>query len=485
MNSTMNSNLKIIDKLLKKLNNSIDIKTHDFLSFQKIKSCLIYIEEICNTEMINQQIIYPVMKYELEENCAPEIFAQKNAISISDSIIISDIDEAVTYILKGYCGMVFENSKNILLLNVQNFQSRTISEPPTSTVLKGPREGFTESVQTNLMLLRKRLINPNFTIEEICVGKYSKTRVCVCYINGIADANLVKKVKDKISQINIDGVIDSYYIQNFIEDKGHSLFKQVGNTEKPDIAVAKMLEGRIVITINGSPVALTLPFIFLEDLQSANDYYYSRKMRVAFLRYLRLIGVIIAIFLPGIYVAIQNYHYKLVPLNSLITILNSTQGIPFSPLVEILFITILFEILYEASLRMPRYIGLGLSVVGALILGETAVNAGLVSPPAVMIVALTGVVLYTVPDQEAQMSMLRLIAILVGGVLGLYGIVICAIFILIFLCSLDSFGVSYLAPFAPLIRNDLQDATKKEELKNMKYRPESIPHKNDRRIGKQ
>lgn len=475
---------KIVKLIKDKLNNASDIKAHNFISFNKTNTTLMYIEEICNVEIMNQQIVYPLMKFNNENNENSVIYAKDKVIAISDSIICDDINEITQYLLKGYCALIFNQIKSVLLLNVQNFQSRAIAEPPTSAVLKGPREGFTESLQTNLMLLRKRLINPDFSIDELFVGKYSNTRICVCYVKGIAKKELVEQIKKKISEISIDGVIDSYYIQSFLEKKSYSLFKQVGSTEKPDIAVAKMLEGRIVIAVNGSPVVLTLPFIFLEDIQSSNDYYFSRRLRVRFLRYLRIFGVIIAIFLPGIYVAIQNYHYKVIPLNFLTTILNSTQGIPFTPLVEILFITLLFEILYEASLRMPRYIGLGLSVVGALILGETAVSAGLVSPPAVMIVALTGVILYTVPDQEAQMSMLRLVFIIVGGVLGLYGIVVCAVMILIHLSSLESFGVSYLAPFAPYIQNDLQDGLSKVELKQMKKRPESIPHENDTRIGK-
>lgn len=411
-------------------------------------------------------------------------YAIENAVIVGQAEAVEDEPELAQKLLNGFFAVYFENSTRVLLVDVKNFQSRAIEEPPTSAVLKGPREGFNESINTNIMLLRKRVKSQDLVVKQMPVGKYSQTQVAIVYVSSIASSEVVQKVENNIKKIDIDGIIDSYYVQKALEAREYSLFKQVGSSEKPDVVVAKILEGRVAIVVDGTPIVLTVPFLLLEDIQSSNDYYFTRSPRVAFLRYLRAFGVLVSIFLPGFYVALQVYHYKVVPLKFLVTIANSSQGIPFTPLMEVLFIIILFEGLTEASLRMPRYLGLALSIVGALILGETAVNAGLVSPPAVMIVALTGVLIYTVPDQQAQLSVLRFVFTLVGGTLGLYGMVVFSVFLVGYLCNFDSYSTPYLAPIAPNIPEDKKDAFNRINLSDMKTRPKSIPNKNNKRMGK-
>ncbi|MBQ8761963.1 MAG: spore germination protein, partial [Clostridia bacterium] len=255
-----------------------------------------------------------------------------------------------------------------------------------------------------------------------------------------------------------------------------------GISEKPDIVTAKLLEGRIAIVVDGSPMVLTVPFCLLEDLQNSNDYYITSG-RATVLRFLRIIGLVFAILLPGVYVALMVYHYNIIPLKFLISIANSIQGIPLPPFLEVLFIIFLFEMLYEASLRMPRYMGLALSVVGALILGDTAVKAGLVSPPAVMIVALTGVMSYTVPEQAQQISFLRLIFTIVGGIFGLFGIILASMFLVAYLANMDSYNTPYLSPFAPFNLKDQKDGILKMPAPAQRLRPKSIPNTNIKRQG--
>ena len=293
------------------------------------------------------------------------------------------------------------------------------------------------------------------------------------YLQEIADKNVVKEIERRISQIDIDGVVDSYYISAYLQSKPNSMFKQVGDTEKPDILVGKMLEGRVGVVVDGSPIVLTLPFILIEDLQESDDYY-SQPVKVTFLRILRLIGVVLAVLLPGTYVAIQLYHYKILPTEFLITIMDTTQGIPFTPFTEVMFIVLLFEILYEANLHMPQYMGMALSIVGALILGETAVNAGLVSPPAVMIVALSGLTFYVVPNQASQFSLLRILYVFVGATLGLFGILAFSVWVVSYLSSFDSYESAYLSPSAPYIKGDMKDFLIKAPLEQMKTRPKGI-----------
>ena len=354
---------------------------------------------------------------------------------------------------------------------------RNVTEPPTSAVLQGPKEKFVESADDNLGLIKKKLLTSNLKVVNLIIGKYTKTKVSVMYLKEIANADIVKEITSKLKQIDIDGIIDSYYLVEFLEERPNSIFKQVGQTEKPDVLVSKLLEGRVAILCDGSPIVLTLPFLLIEDLHSPDDYY-QKSFRVSFVRIVRLVGVFVAVLLPGFYLAIELYHYKIIPLNLLVTLSNATANLPFGPLLEMLFIIILFEILYEANSRMPRSLGNALSIVGALILGDTAVKAGLISPPAVMIVALSGITIYTVPNQAGQLSLLRLGFTLTGAMLSLYGIVLFGIFLIFYLTNFNSYGAPYLAPFAPNIPSDKKDAVFKANLLSMKKRPLAIQSKN-------
>ena len=285
------------------------------------------------------------------------------------------------------------------------------------------------------------------------------------------------KVCQKIEKISIDGIIDSFYVLSFLQDRPNSLFKQIGNTEKPDVVSAKMLEGKVAIIVDNSPIVLTVPFVIFEELQNSNDYYtnhhYSSLVRV-----IRMLGMLIAIISPGLYLALELYHYNLLPLNFLITIADTAQGLPFTPFLEILFIFLLFQVLYEVSLRLPSYLGLATSIVGALILGDTGVKAGLISPPGVIIVALAKIALYTIPEQASQVSVLQVIFIILGGSLGLGGLVAGMVYFVDYLNTLDSFGTPYLAPYSPRVPEDLEDGVFKSPINDMKTRPKTFKNKN-------
>ena len=369
-----------------------------------------------------------------------------------------------------------------LSFDVKKFNDRSITEPPTSMVIKGPREGFIESLPVNISLIRRRLKSPNLVFNQFTVGKFSQTAVAICYIQGIADKSLVKQLKRKLNDIDIDAIIDSSYITKFIVDNKKSLFKQVGNTEKPDILISKILEGRIGIIVDGSPIVLTLPYLLIEDFQSPSDYYASPYSSTT-ARLIRILSVMLSILLPAFFVSAELFHLQLIPLSFLLTIVNSIQGIPLSPSYEMFFTLMIFEILNEASVRMPRYVGMVVSIVGGLVLGETAVNAGIISPPALMIIALSGICLYTVPELEQTFSFIRLILLIVAGALGGYGLILAFATLLVYITSFESFGTPLCAPFSPLIKRDLKDSLYKDFLKNKPLRPLSLQNKNLRRMN--
>lgn len=472
MKKVFDKNKKNIEYIKQSCNQNKDLVVREFFCGGK-SVAILFLNEEADQEKIEKFIIKPMITFKKKLNSIDEI--SKKIIYSSEIEMQNDLDECVSMVLKGNTLIFLEGSKSVLIGITLSPAQRSVEEPPSSAVIYGPREGFTETIKTNIGLIRKRLPTTALKIEELNIGTYTKNKVMICYLNDVADTHVVEKIKRRLEKIEIDGVIDAHYLISFLEEKKGSIFKQVGKTEKPDIAVAKILEGRVAILVDNSPIVLTLPFVVFEDLQNSDDYY-QRSFRVGIVRFLRVISLFMSILLPGLYVAIQLYHYRIIPLKFLVSIINSSQGIPFTPFLEMIFVIVLFEILFEASLRMPKYIGMALSVVGALVLGDTAVKAGLISSPAVMIIALTGISFYTIPDQTSQISILRLLFTLVGGMVGLFGIIIAGTLFITYLVEFNAYGAPYLAPYAPYIKKDLKDGIFKQESISLDTRPKSIPN---------
>lgn len=476
----MKKNLtKNIEYLKTRLGNSNELIVKE-ISAGGIKCAILYLLGLNDTESLSKFVIQPLSEYKGRIGKLADILT--NIITLSEAEEEKDNNKLVSAILKGKGVLLVDGFDGAVVLAIDSYQERAIAEPPTSTVLKGPRAGFNENLKTNLSIIRKILATPKLKRETLFVGKYTQTQVSVLYINDLVAPEIVDMVTKKISEIEIDGVLDSFYISAYLEDRKNSMFRQVGNSEKPDVIASKLLEGRVAIVVDGSPMVLTVPYIFMEDLQSGDDYY-SNHSRATFVRWIRMLAIFVTLLAPSLYIAVVLHHNKAIPLKFLITIVNSTKGLPLTPFAEILFVLLLFEILYEASVRMPKYLGLALSIVGALILGDTAVKAGLISPPAVMIVAVSGLTIYCVPEQAPQLYLLRMLFTLAGGFLGFYGITALMIFLVLYLCDFDSYNSAYLAPLAPFVENDLKDTLYKTDLCNMKTRPQSIANnkRNSRR----
>lgn len=471
---------KNIDSLKEQFGNSTELIVRE-MTVSGISCAVVFMLGLCDTMALSKFVVTPLLEAKENINSLEDI--SNNILTLAETSNEKEEEKVVSAILKGKGALLVDGFSEAIILAVDKFKERSLEEPPTSTVLKGPRSGFVENLKTNLSVVRKILATPKLRTINLTVGKYTQTAVSIVYIDGVADENVVDNVKRKIEAIDIDGVIDSFYVGQFLEEHKNSMFKQIGNTEKPDVVSAKLLEGRVAILVDGSPLVLTVPFIYLEDIQSGDDYY-SNHSRATFVRWVRLMSIFITILTPALYIAIVLHHYKAIPLKFLITIVNTTKGLPLTPFAEILFVLILFEILYEASLRMPKYLGLALSIVGALILGDTAVKAGLISPPAVMIVAISGLTIYCIPDQAPQLYLLRLLFTLAGAFLGFFGITALLIFIVTYLCDFDSYGSAYLAPLAPFIKKDMKDALYKTDITNMQTRPESIAN-NKKNLNRQ
>lgn len=438
---------------------------------------LLYLESMSDGKLIADNLVKPLLE---ETTSNVSLKTLQRAVSISaETLLIDDYDEMVKKLINGYC-LLFDEKKDgeCMCCDVRLNMGRNISEPPTGGVSKGPREGFVEDAKTNISLLKKRLKHPSFVVNDMTVGRYTQTSVYVCYIGEIADKKIVNRIKSVLSEIDIDGVVDSSYLARFLDTDKSGFFKTVGSTEKPDIAVSKLLEGRVCVVADGSPMVLTLPYIFFEDMQSPEDYYMSSRTATTG-RVLRGFSVGLAVFIPSLYVALQTFNYQILPAKFLITILTSTQSIPFKPFEEMLLVLILFDILREANFRMPQFAGISLSVVGAVVLGDAAVKAGLLGAPAVVIGALSGIGLYAMPDNTLLFSFLRLVFLVVGSLAGLLGLCLVALCLVGYVVSLDSYGSPYAAPYAPDVKNDKQDAINKQPLEKMIKRPESIKNVNE------
>ncbi len=385
--------------------------------------------------------------------------------------------EFVSPVFGGEALLVIQGVGAVFSLNTRFWPTRGVQEPPTDMVIKGSREGFNEDFQTCITLLKRRLKSPNLKFEAMKIGRISQTNVALCYIDKIANSEIISAVRTKLQQIDIDGVVDSSTIASFLRGGQNSIAREVGDTEKPDILASRLLEGRVGVIVDGCPIVLTLPYVFLEDLQAPQDYY-EVPFSGTFSRALRTLALLVSLLSPAIYVASQIFHNQFVPLSFLLRIADSTNGLPLSPPLEMLLCLFVFEILNEASLRMPKYVGMALSVVGALVLGDTAVQAGIISTPTILIVAISGIAAYTLPNQQKTLSILRLCFLLVGGTFGIVGIFCLAVSLACYLASLSSFGVAYFAPFAPFASPDSQDGINKDPETIYKKRPSIFKSKN-------
>ncbi|KZL92411.1 spore germination protein [Clostridium magnum] len=450
------------------------------LKESEIRIVIAYTNGLVDNNIVNTDILRPLtvelklssLSSELSKNNIVNVL-KKHLLSISELQETEDFRTSVQRILSGYVLLYIDGLEIAVTASAQAWASRSVGPPDTEAVVRGPREGFVETLRVNTSLLRRKIKNPNLKFEEIVLGEQTNTSICICYIKGIADEKIIETVRKRLTSIKTDAILESGYIEEFIEDHPFSVFPTIGNTEKPDIAAAKLLEGRVAILCDGTPFVLTVPFLFLEPLQSSEDYY-SRSYFASLVRILRLIALLISIILPALYVALVAFHPDVIPLKLLLTMAASKEGIPFSPLIESLIMIISFEILREAGVRMPRPVGQALSIVGALVLGDAAVKSGLVSSPMVIVTALTAITSFITPPFGGTVPILRIFVLLVTNILGFMGLFLASIAIIIHLSSLRSFGVPYLSPLSPTNVSDLKDAFIRVPIWAMSMRPKSL-----------
>ncbi|WP_426446349.1 spore germination protein [Paenibacillus sp. S-38] len=450
-----------------------------------VRLVLIYVDGIAEPSQ--------VLEFLLQRASDPEFYSaavQANLWTLLNEKLLAVGELKKVTSLQALCHSAL-SGETVLLLNgcpvglslgTRKWKDRAVEEPSSQTVVRGPRDGFTESLRTNTALVRRKIKSPELRMEARTVGRVTQTDVAILYIRGIVNETVLDEVRSRMDRIDIDAILESGYIEELIQDEAWTPFPTVYNTERPDSLAAGILEGRVAILMDGTPFALLVPALFTQFFQSSEDYY-QRADFATLLRILRYLCFFITLLAPSMYVAVTSFHQELLPPELLIRLVAAREGVPFPAFVEALLMEITFEILREAGVRMPRTVGQAVSIVGTLVIGQAAVEAGLVSPSMVIVVAITAISNFVIPafNMGISLRILRFIMMILAASFGLFGIVVCLIGIVLHLCSLRSFGVPYMSPFAPFISDDQKDSIFRLPQWAMFARPRLISQNNSAR----
>ncbi|MDR1116620.1 MAG: spore germination protein [Oscillospiraceae bacterium] len=440
----LESNIEIVRSMFKN-DDTVVFRQVTNLYRSDFKCYVIFADGMTDNIAINNNVVRPLTTTQLPAARLSEELIS-NIVTCGEIAAETLVEKVIRGILKGDTVLFTQGIPGALLLNTKGGSVRSVTEPQTEKNLMGPRDGFTEQMTVNISLLRRRIQTSDLKFELQNIGLRTNTRVCVIYLESIVNKNILEELKRRLEKIDIDAVLDSNYLDECIKDHPYSPFKTIGRTEKPDIAAAKILEGRVVILVDGTPIALTVPYLFVENFQS-NDDYYINYIFSTIIRFLRVLGCFLTIVLPAVYIALVNFHHEMIPGLLLINVAKSTANIPLTSVMEVAIMLILFELLRETGVRMPSAVGQALSIVGALVFGQAAISAGIVSNIIVIVMALTGTTTLLVPRMNGAVIVCRILLIIFAGIIGLFGVYFGFMLIFIHLLSIESFGVFYLTGF--------------------------------------
>jgi hypothetical protein len=455
-----------------------------------LRAFLIYFNEIIDRDVLDRDILHPLLF-----KCHPDAirkhppqelvkFIYKHSIAVGPAQEQTNISNIITELHAGKLVIIVDGCATALAIDITGGEKRSIEEPFAEKAVRSPREGFVEQLQTNLMMIRRKLRDPKLVIEKMILGQRSQTDTAILYISDIADPKILEEVKKRLQNIDIDSIGAASSIEQLIEDNPYSIFPQMRSSERPERIVAALLEGKIAIAVDGTSFILIIPARFVEFYTSQEDYY-DRAHVATFVRLLRYAAFIISITLPSVYVALVSFHNQLIPFQLLAPIGLDRSEVPFSPIVEILLMEIVIEILREAGIHLPTPIGQTLGVVGGIILGQAAISSKIVSPLLLMVIGITVICTFVIPTYNFSMAvrLVRFPMVILTAMFGAFGLSIGWILLLVHLVKLESFGVPYLAPFAPIRFADLKDTFYRTFIWQMRQRPLSIPGADKQRAG--
>ncbi len=424
---------------------------------RKLKYCIVYCDGVVDNAIINDSIIKPLMVSSVQvKSKNPIDIVMNQIVQINDmekADKLKDIIESITY---GDTVLFMDGVSQVIIFNTKRFETRAISEPDSEKNLNGPREGFTESLMINLSLIRRKVLSSELKMKFRSLGRRTKTRACICYMDGLVNKDILAELNSRLDKIDIDAVLDTNYITELIRDAPRSPFRTTGYSERPDAIIGKIFEGRIAIFLDGTPEVLTVPYLFIENFQSSDDYYLNFYYST-FSRSLRILGFFLTVSIPGAYIAVAAFHQEMMPMQLFISIAAARVSVPLPASLEAFIMIIVFDILRETGVRMPTNIGQALSIVGALVIGQAAVEAKLVAAPMIIVVAMTGITSLLVPKMNAPVIYIRMLLLILSSIFGFFGFILGVSATLIHVINMRSIGVPQLILSGRLQYQEIKD----------------------------
>lgn len=463
------------DNLIELFNNTSDLVLYEFKTNEGIDVLLGYLDGMIDTDLLNSDLIKPLKE---SENIVYKKMIED--IYISKYIEVKDLKESINPISQGGVIVFIDGIESAYVFNIGQWSKRNVEIASNEISIRGPQEAFIEDISVNKTLIRRRVKSNDLVFENYTIGNITNTDIALVYINGIVKEEVLEELKDRIKNINTDAIIDSGNIESFIDDNIKRIFASVSYTERPDIVAGKILEGRIGVICDGSPNVLTLPKLFIENFHTSEDYY-IRPHYATFLRIIRLIAFIISFTLPSIYISLILFHKEMIPTDLLISIAAQREGIPLTSPFEAIIMILFFELLKEASTRLPKTIGQAVTLVGGLVIGQAAIDAGIVTATLVITVALSGMAEFTVPKLREMITIYRLIFIIIASFSGLYGVTLGFIVVIVELTSIKSFDIPYMWPMAPWDFQGMKDNILKFPIRSLDIRPNVLTNKVSRK----
>lgn len=456
MYSSLKENISTLQNIT---SSSADFTVRELTLTNGTQCAIITTEGMSDKESLAISAINPMLSAKLNKKKADELFDYlvDNVLSASEVIKIYTFDEVINYSMSGFAVLCVDGCSRMLAIGVQGYSYRSVSEPESELVQRGSREGFTEACRVNMTLIRRRIKNPQLVFETDKVGTISNTEICLVYIKNKATKSSVSEVRRRLRACDIKTVLGSGYLLPYLEDSGkNEVFTGVGITERPDTLCGKLMEGRIGIIVDGTPSVLIIPHLFVENFQSVDDYS-NRPYFAAIIRIIKFIAYFVSVLFPGIYIALVNFHPDYFPKVLYSNIRESIDHTPLPLMIEVLVIDFIYEVMRESGLRLPKVLGHAVSIVGALVIGDCAINAGIIGAPTLMAVAISAICSYVVPDLYPQITVMRLSFILAGGILGILGISGLSAIVVVYMCSKSTLGVVYMTPLAPFSKENMRD----------------------------
>lgn len=481
LSTSLDKNLGVIKDLFR----DVDIMRYKMIltaGDEPVRCCAVFSDGLVESAIVNDNIVKPLMLSSVRPSGGLLDYLLESVIQVSETKTTDNFQCIVEDVTYGNTVLFVEGCNQAAILNTKGFALRTVNEPENERILSGPRDGFTESLMQNLSQVRRRLRTHDLKIKSMKFGRKTQTCASICYLESLVDKDILNEFISRLEKIDMDGVLDTNYITEQIRDMRYSLFRTTGYTERPDVVVAKLLEGRIALMLDGTPNAMTVPYLFVENFQSNEDYYLSFYY-TSFSRMLRYLAFFLTISVPALYVALVAFHHEMIPTPLLLNIISARKGVPLPASIEAFIMLLVFDILRETGIRMPTSIGQALSIVGALVIGQAAVEARLVAAPMIIVVAATGITGLLVPKLNATIIYWRVILLLLASTFGLFGMTLGFAALLINILNLTSLGVEQLSITGRFRFQDNKDVFIRAPWWKMIMRPDKLTKNKVRQSG--